>query len=102
MIAELQRCGVILEERAEEATDTPQSNRLEGERIVISGSFTQHSRDEYKQLIEQHGGVNVGSISGRTTFVLMGNDMGPSKRAKAEELGIPLVTEEEFLARLNS
>ena len=83
-------------------TDTPQSNRLEGERIVISGSFTQHSRDEYKQLIEQHGGTNVGSISSRTTFVLMGSDMGPSKRAKAEELGIPLVTEEEFLARLNS
>lgn len=102
LIAELQRCGVILEEHAEETTDTPQSNVLEGERIVISGSFTQHSRDEYKQLIEQHGGVNVGSISGRTTFVLMGSDMGPSKRAKAEQLGIPLVTEEEFLARLNS
>ena len=44
----------------------------------------------------------MGSISGRTTFVLMGSDMGPSKRAKAEQLGIPLVTEEEFLARLNS
>ena len=102
LIAELQRCGVILEETAEDLLKTVLSSRLEGERIVISGSFSQHSREEYKQIIEQHGGVNVGSISGRTTFVLAGSDMGPSKRAQAELLGIPLVTEEEFLSHLNS
>lgn len=101
MLAELQRCGVVLSELEEEATATVASDILAGERIVISGTFTEHSRDEYKALIEQHGGVNVGSISGKTTFVLMGSDMGPSKRAKAEALGIPLVTEAEFLARLN-
>ena len=59
--------------------------------------FQHHSRDEYKALIEQHGGKNVGSISGKTTMVLAGENMGPSKREKAEKLGVRLVSEEEFL-----
>lgn len=73
------------------------SNRLAGQSIVISGVFLHHSRDEYKQLIEQHGGKNVGSISGKTSFILAGDNMGPSKLQKAEKLGIPIVSEESFL-----
>ncbi len=71
---------------------------LAGKSIVISGVFAHHSRDEYKALIEQHGGKNVGSISGKTSFILAGENMGPSKLQKAEKLGIPLMSEDEFLA----
>jgi DNA ligase (NAD+) len=74
-----------------------QSDKLAGQSIVISGVFQHHSRDEYKTLIEQHGGKNVGSISGKTSFILAGDNMGPSKLQKAEKLGIPIVSEEEFL-----
>lgn len=73
------------------------SDRLAGKSIVISGVFVHHSRDEYKQLIEQHGGKNVGSISGKTSFILAGDNMGPSKLEKARKLGIPIVNEDEFL-----
>ena len=73
------------------------SDKLAGKSIVISGVFQHHSRDEYKQLIEQHGGKNVGSISGKTSFILAGDNMGPSKLQKAEKLGIPLVSEDDFL-----
>ena len=73
------------------------SDKLTGKSIVISGVFQRHSRDEYKQLIELNGGKNVGSISGKTSFILAGDNMGPSKLQKAEKLGIPLVGEEEFL-----
>lgn len=73
------------------------SDALAGKSIVISGVFVHHSRDEYKALIEQHGGKNVGSISGKTSFILAGDNMGPSKLQKAEKLGIPIVSEEEFL-----
>ena len=59
--------------------------------------FVHHSRDEYKALIERHGGKNVGSISGKTSFILAGDNMGPSKLQKAEKLGIPIVNEEDFL-----
>ncbi len=76
------------------------SNKLEGKSIVISGVFARHSRDEYKALIEQHGGKNVGSISGKTSFILAGDNMGPSKLQKAEKLGIPIVSEEEFLSMI--
>ncbi len=78
------------------------SDALAGKSIVISGVFTHHSRDEYKALIEQHGGKNVGSISGKTSFILAGENMGPSKLQKAEKLGVPIVGEEEFLAMLES
>jgi DNA ligase (NAD+) len=74
------------------------SNKLEGKSIVISGVFTHHSRDEYKNIIEQHGGKNVGSVSKKTSFVLAGDNMGPEKRKKAESLGVALLSEEEFLA----
>ena len=74
---------------------------MAGQSIVISGTFTQHSRDEYKAMIEAHGGKNVGSVSKKTSFILAGENMGPEKLKKAEALGIPLMTEEEFLAALN-
>lgn len=77
-------------------------NALEGKNIVISGVFSKHSRDEYKLLIEQHGGKNVSSISSKTTFVLAGDNMGPSKLQKAEKLGVPLVGEEEFLEMIGT
>ncbi len=78
------------------------SDKLQGKSIVISGVFTQHSRDEYKQIIEQHGGKNVGSISGKTSFILAGENMGPSKLEKAQKLNIPIMNETEFLALLES
>ena len=74
------------------------STTLQGQSIVISGVFTRHSRDEYKRIIEQHGGKNVGSISGKTSFILAGENMGPSKLEKAEKLGVRIVSEDEFLA----
>ena len=74
-----------------------QSDRLQGQAIVISGVFHHHSRDEYKALIEQHGGRNVGSISQKTSFVLAGENMGPAKLEKAEKLGVRIVGEDEFL-----
>ena len=73
------------------------SDKLAGLSIVISGTFSHHSRDEYKAMIEANGGKNVGSVSKKTSFILAGENMGPEKRKKAEDLGIPLKTEEEFL-----
>lgn len=78
------------------------SDKLAGKSIVISGVFASHSRDEYKQLIEQNGGKNVGSISKKTSFVLAGENMGPAKQQKAEKLGIPMISEEEFLEMIKS
>jgi DNA ligase (NAD+) len=69
--------------------------------IVISGVFTHHSRDEYKTIIESHGGKNSSSISAKTTFILAGENMGPSKKEKAEKLGIELKSEDEFLKMIN-
>ena len=74
-----------------------QSDKLEGQSVVISGVFQHHSRDEYKALIEQHGGKNVGSISAKTSFVLAGENMGPAKLEKAQKLGIRIMSEDEFL-----
>lgn len=81
--------------------DTTLSNNLEGMKIVVSGVFTNYSRAEYKKMIEEHGGKNVSSISKNTTFVLAGDKMGPSKKQKAEDLGIPLVNEEEFIEKIS-
>ncbi|MCM1319453.1 MAG: NAD-dependent DNA ligase LigA [Muribaculaceae bacterium] len=75
----------------------PAGTTLEGKSIVISGTFLHHSRDEYKAIIEANGGKNVGSISKKTSFVLAGDNMGPSKRQKCESLGIPMISEDEFL-----
>ncbi|WP_418877900.1 NAD-dependent DNA ligase LigA [Xylanibacter rarus] len=82
----------LSEEQMSSATD-----KLAGKSIVISGVFAHHSRDEYKQMIEQNGGKNVGSISGKTSFILAGENMGPAKLQKVEKLGIQIVDEETFL-----
>lgn len=78
------------------------SDLLQGKSIVISGVFQHHSRDEYKMMIEQNGGKNVGSISGKTSFILAGDNMGPSKLQKAEKLGIRIVSEDEFLEMIKA
>ncbi|WP_298451919.1 NAD-dependent DNA ligase LigA [uncultured Prevotella sp.] len=82
----------LSEEQMSSATD-----KLAGKSIVISGVFAHHSRDEYKQIIERNGGKNVGSISGKTSFILAGENMGPAKLQKAEKLGIQIVDEDTFL-----
>ena len=76
------------------------TDKLEGKSIVISGVFTHHSRDEYKEIIEKNGGKNVGSISKKTSFILAGENMGPAKLEKAEKLGVQILTEDEFLKLL--
>lgn len=81
-----------------EESDEGRSDRLAGKTIVISGVFQHHSRDEYKEMIERAGGKNASSISKKTDFVLAGDNMGPSKREKANSLGVPLMSEDEFLA----
>jgi DNA ligase (NAD+) len=81
--------------------ETPQSNALEGKTFVISGVFGNHSRDEMKMLIEQHGGKNSGSISSKTDYVVAGENMGPSKYEKAQKLGIPILSEDEFISMLS-
>lgn len=73
------------------------SDKLAGKSVVISGTFAKHSRDEYKLMIEQHGGKNVGSVSGKTDFILAGDNMGPAKLEKAAKLGVKILDEEEFL-----
>ena len=73
------------------------TDKLAGKSIVISGVFTHHSRDEYKEIIEKNGGKNVGSISAKTSFILAGDNMGPAKLEKAKKLGITILSEEEFL-----
>ena len=95
LIERLKNAGVQLQ-LSEEAL-SEHSEKLIGKSIVISGVFTLHSRDEYKELIEKHGGKNVGSISSKTTFILAGDNMGPSKLEKARKLNIPILNEEEFL-----
>lgn len=73
------------------------TDRLKGLTIVISGVFQRHSRDEYKTLIEQHGGKNTGSISAKTSYLLAGDNMGPAKLQKAEKLGVKIINEQQFL-----
>ncbi|WP_294589285.1 NAD-dependent DNA ligase LigA [uncultured Phocaeicola sp.] len=98
LIARLRKAGLRLE--AGEEDQTGQTDKLSGKSIVISGVFVHHSRDEYKNLIEKNGGKNVGSISKKTSFILAGENMGPSKLEKAQKLGIPLMNEDDFLALL--
>lgn len=97
IIAALKEFGVTLSNPVEEGNSEAISRPLEGKSIVISGTFSQHTRDEYTQIIEQLGGKKVSSISQKTSFILAGEDMGPSKREKALSLGIPLLSEDEFL-----
>ena len=91
----LRSAGLQME--VDQSAETRGSSALEGQSIVISGTFARHSRDEYKALIELHGGKNVGSISKKTTAILAGENMGPAKLEKANSLGIPLLSEEDFL-----
>ena len=94
-IARLREAGVQLE--MEELDMSEYTDKLEGKSIVISGVFTHHSRDEYKDIIEKNGGKNVGSISKKTSFILAGDNMGPAKLEKANKLGVPILSEEDFL-----
>lgn len=94
IVSRLRAAGLQMES-AEDTT--PASDKLTGQSIVISGTFARHSRDEYKALIEAHGGKNVGSVSKKTSFILAGENMGPEKLKKAEALGVRLVNENEFL-----
>ena len=75
----------------------PKDDALQGMNVVISGVFARHSRDEYKMMIEQYGGKNQSSISSKTTFILAGDNMGPSKLQKAQKLGVKIISEEDFL-----
>lgn len=100
IIDRLRTAGVTMELSAEQLEG--QTDKLAGKSIVISGVFTQHSRDEYKALIEKHGGKNVASISSKTTFVLAGENMGPAKLEKANKLGIEIINEEQFLEMINN
>ena len=76
------------------------SNTLSGLSIVISGTFEKHSRDEYKSLIEQHGGKNTSSVSAKTDYILAGANMGPAKLEKAQKLGVKVINENEFLTMI--
>ena len=99
IIERLREAGVQLCLSEEELAN--RTNLLEGKKIVISGVFAKHSREEYKAMIEQNGGKNVSSISSATSYVFAGENMGPAKLEKARKLGIPIINEEEFLAMLH-
>lgn len=99
LIERLKSAGLQFCRKEEEKQDY--SDKLAGQQIVISGVFEHHSRDEYKELIEKHGGKNVGSISSKTSFILAGKNMGPAKWEKAMKLGIKIVNEDEFLERIS-
>ncbi len=99
IINRLREAGVQMESGED---SLPESNKLQDNSIVVSGVFTHHSRDEYKAMIEAHGGKNVSSVSKKTSFVLAGENMGPEKRKKAESFGVQIMTEEEFLKLINN
>ncbi|MEI3461480.1 MAG: NAD-dependent DNA ligase LigA [Bacteroides eggerthii] len=99
LIERLKSAGLQLYRKEEDLNEY--TDKLAGQSIVISGVFTHHSRDEYKDLIEKNGGKNVGSISTKTSFILAGENMGPSKLEKAHKLGIKIISEDEFLALIS-
>lgn len=99
IIERLRKAGLKME--ADPSLTAAYSDKLQGKSVVISGVFTRHSRDEYKELIERHGGKNVGSISRKTSFILAGDNMGPSKLEKARALNIPIIDETRFLDMIN-
>lgn len=98
LVARLREAG--LKFRLEEEVTSNRTDILAGKSIVISGVFTHHSRDEYKEIIEQNGGKNVSSVSKSTSFILAGENMGPSKLEKAQKLNVKVMSEDEFLALL--
>jgi DNA ligase (NAD+) len=99
IIAQLRQAGVQLEQQAKEG---PVSNSLADLRFVVSGVFTAFSRDDLKVLIEQHGGKIVSSISSKTSYVVAGDNMGPSKKSKATTLGIPIISEQELVTMMKA
>lgn len=99
IIQRLKAAGVQMS--LSEENQSLKGNELEGKSIVISGVFKLHSRDEYKKMIEEHGGKNVSSVSSKTSFILAGDNMGPEKLKKAQQLGISLIDESTFLAMIN-
>lgn len=99
LIERLKNSGLQFSKREEDLKDY--TDKLAGQSIVISGVFTHHSRDEYKNLIEKNGGKNVGSISAKTSFILAGENMGPSKLEKAQKLGVRIMSEDEFLTLIS-
>lgn len=99
LIERLKSAGLQLYRKEEDLNEY--TDKLAGQSIVISGVFTHHSRDEYKDLIEKNGGKNVGSISTKTSFILAGENMGPSKLEKAHKLGIKVISEDEFLTLIS-
>ena len=98
LVTRLKEAGLQMEVVMDESI--VHTDKLAGKSIVISGVFAQHSRNEYKAMIEQHGGTNVSSISSKTSFVLAGRDMGPAKLEKAQKLGVPIVDEGTFLGMI--
>jgi DNA ligase (NAD+) len=94
LIERLRSCGIRFRSEKE---NIPEGDTLGGKTIVISGVFIKHTREEYKEMIEKHGGKNASSVSGNTSFILSGENMGESKKEKAVSLGIPLISENEFL-----
>lgn len=99
LIGRLKNAGLQFSKKEEDLQGY--TDKLAGQSIVISGVFTYHSRDEYKNLIEKNGGKNVGSISSKTSFILAGENMGPAKMEKAQRLGIQIMSEDEFLALIS-
>ena len=102
IITRLQAAGLQMADVSNQQSAVSVPQVLAGKTIVISGTFTHHSRDEYKQMIEDYGGKNSGSVSKKTDFILAGENMGPSKLEKAQSLGVKLMSEEEFLRELKS
>lgn len=99
LIERLKTAGLQFNRKEEDLSGY--TDKLTGQSIVISGVFTHHSRDEYKDLIEKNGGKNVGSISAKTSFILAGENMGPAKLEKAQKLGVQIMSEDEFLALIS-
>lgn len=100
LVASLKSFGLQLQLSDEQLAE--QTTKLQGLTFVISGTFVHHSRDEYKAMIEQHGGKNVGSISGKTNYLLAGENMGPAKVEKAQKLGVEIIDENIFLEMCNN
>jgi DNA ligase (NAD+) len=98
IVARLKEHGLNMEIEEKEGS----SNKFEGSSFVVSGVFESFSRNELKALIESNGGKNVGSISSKTSYVVAGDKMGPSKLKKATDLGITILSEQDFIELLNS
>ena len=99
LVERLEQAGLQFSRTEEDMAG--QTDRLAGQAVVISGVFARHSRDEYKALIEKHGGKNTGSISAKTSFILAGDNMGPAKLEKARKLGVRIVGEDDFLQMID-